>query len=264
MRAPIAATAAFLAFSTMVHPPLAYGQGQDKAQDKAQDTCAVPSLLLFSDATLKHVAAAAKDKAPITIAVVGTASSALSGPAGAVSSYPAKLEAALRRRLPGLSIKVVSDAKPRKTAVEMLQNMDKLLNDQHPTLVVWQTGTIDALRGLDPEEFRSAVDEGVEKLQTSGADVILMNMQYSPRTEVMISLAPYADNMRVVSRDREVPLFDRLAVMRQWSDSGVFDFSASSKDPAFAQSVHDCLGRALATMVIETAGLSGLETKATK
>ena len=42
------------------------------------------------------------------------------------------------------------------------------------------------------------------------ADVILMNMQYSPRTETMISLSTYADNMRVVARDRDVPLFDRL------------------------------------------------------
>ena len=77
-------------------------------------------------------------------------------------------------------------------------------------LVIWQTGTVDAMRGIDPEDFRVAIDEGVVAIQDAGADVILMNMQYSPRTESMIQLSAYAQNMRVVARDRDVPLFDRL------------------------------------------------------
>ena len=50
-----------------------------------------------------------------------------------------------------------------------------------------------------------------------------MNLQYSPRTETMISAPPYLDNMRVVAQQHDVPLFDRFAIMRQWNDSGVFD-----------------------------------------
>ena len=51
-------------------------------------------------------------------------------------------------------------------------------------------------------------------------DVILMNLQYSPRTETMISAPPYLDNMRVVAQQHDVPLFDRFAIMRQWNDAG--------------------------------------------
>jgi hypothetical protein len=61
--------------------------------------------------------------------------------------------------------------------------MEKIITDEKPDLVVWQTGTIDAIRRVEPEEFRSALDEGIETLQNSGTDVILMNMQYSPRTD---------------------------------------------------------------------------------
>ena len=50
-----------------------------------------------------------------------------------------------------------------------------------------------------------------------------MNLQYSPRTETMISPAPYIDNMRVVAQQHDAPLFDRFAIMRYWSESGDFD-----------------------------------------
>ena len=122
--------------------------------------------------------------------------------------------------------------------------MGKLLIDEKPDLVIWQTGTFDAMRRVDPDDFRIALDDGVETLQSAGADVILMNMQYSPRTDIMIALGPYADTMRVVAQQHEVPLFDRLAIMRHWSDTGHFDLYAAGKDNVIAQRVHDCIGRA--------------------
>jgi hypothetical protein len=89
-----------------------------------------------------------------------------------------------------------------------------------------------------------------------------MNMQYSPRTESMIALSAYVDNMRVVSRDRDAPLFDRLAVMRHWSETGAFDLYAATKDITMAERVHDCIGRALASMIIDAAHLGAVEAKA--
>ena len=76
---------------------------------------------------------------------------------------------------------------------------------------------------IDPDDFRSAVDEGVVALQKAGADVVLMNPQYSPRTETMISVPPYLDNMRAVAQQHDVPLFDRFAIMHEWNDQGDFD-----------------------------------------
>jgi hypothetical protein len=71
----------------------------------------------------------------------------------------------------------------------------------------------------------------------------------------MIPVASFADNMRVVARDREVPLFDRLEIMRYWNDNGNFDLNTATKDSAMAQKVHDCIGRALASLIIEAAHL---------
>jgi hypothetical protein len=117
---------------------------------------------------------------------------------------------------------------------------------------------------VDPEQFRASVADGVETLQAGGADVILMNMQYSPRTESMLALGGYADNMRWVAREREVPLFDRLAIMRHWYDTGAIDLYAATKDVSVAKRVHDCIGRALASMVIDAARLEAFEGKASQ
>ena len=86
--------------------------------------------------------------------------------------------------------------------------------------------------------------------------MVLMNLQYSPRTETMISVPPYLDNMRVVAQQHDVPLFDRFAIMRQWSDVGDFDLFSAFHGIELAKRVHDCLGRALSKFVIDAAHLA--------
>jgi hypothetical protein len=231
------------------------------APAEPQESCPVPGYLLFGDAPLERVSASANKDKKLKIVVIGTTSATLPGADGASAAFPARLEAALKRRLPKLDISLVTRTKPRQTAAEMSESVEKLLVDEKPNLVVWQTGTYDALKGVDPEEFRSSISDGVEALHTGGADVVLMNMQYSPRTESMIALGAYLDNMRWVAREREVPVFDRNAIMRHWNDVGTIDLYAATKDVGMAKRVHDCIGRALAAMVIDGAHLEALEAK---
>jgi hypothetical protein len=77
----------------------------------------------------------------------------------------------------------------------------------------------------------------------------------------MIAVAPYAENLRWVSQQRNVPLFDRLGIMRHWSDIGIFDFYTATKAFAVAQRVHECIGRALATQIIDAAQLGPMTPK---
>jgi hypothetical protein len=227
-----------------------------------RQACEIPGYLLFGTNELKHVAEVAKNDHRLTIAVVGTGSSALAGPDGPKSAYPARLEAALKQRLPSVEVKVVTLVRTRLSTEDLAKGMGKLLIDEKPDLVIWQTGTIDAMRRVEPDDFRTALEEGVETLLKGGADVILMNMQYSPRTDIMVALGPYADNMRVVAQQHEIPLFDRLAIMRHWSDTGAFDLYAAGKDNVLAHRVHDCIGRGIAALIIDAAHLRGLEVKA--
>jgi hypothetical protein len=65
--------------------------------------------------------------------------------------------------------------------------------------------------------------------------------------------------MRWVAQQDGATLFDRLALMRYWNDTGAFDLYAATKDTGMAKRVHDCIGRALASQIIEAAHLGNLE-----
>lgn len=221
--------------------------------EEAPQSCDVPAYLLTTESMLPKVAEAVKNGRPLNILVIGSRSSTVN--ASEASAYPARLQAALKEKLPLVTIDMSVEIQAKKTAEEVAAGLVKLVEEKKPTLVVWQTGTVDAMRSIDPDDFRAAVDEGVVALQNAGIDVVLMNPQYSPRTETMISVPPYLDNMRVVAQQHDVPLFDRFAIMHQWNDAGDFDLFSTAHGIELARRVHDCLGRALSKFVIDAAHL---------
>jgi hypothetical protein len=224
--------------------------GLARAEDAPQ-TCEVPAYLLSSESSLPKVADAIKNSKPLSILVVGSRSSTIA--ASEASAYPARLQAILKEKLPSVPVSLSVELQSAKTVEEVDATLVKLVEAKKPTLVIWQTGTVDAMRSIDPDDFRSALDDGVVALQNAGTDVVLINLQYSPRTETMISAPPYLDNMRVVAQQHDVPLFDRFAIMHHWNDSGDFDLFSTSHGVDLAKRVHDCLGRALSTFVIDAA-----------
>jgi hypothetical protein len=224
----------------------------------------VPDRLIPAENDLIHVGAEVKDRHRLDITVVGSGSSALAGPDGARFAYPAQLEQALKERLPGVEIKVTAHVPSRQTTADMAAAMPKILADDHPALVIWQAGTVDALRGVEPEDFRNSLDQGLDAIAAAGADVVMMNMQYSPRTESMLSVAPFADVMHWVAEQRGVLLFDRLGIMHYWSDEGTFDLYAATTGYAMARRVHECIGRALASQIINAAHLDAAKMQTTR
>ena len=220
-----------------------------RAEDAPQ-SCDVPDNLLATDSALPRTADAIK-AGKLDILVVGSRSSTIVSADS--SAYPARMQAALQAAVPKLNVSLSVEIQVKKTAEEAAGAFPKLLEAKKPTLVIWQTGTVDAMRSIDPDDFRSAVDEGVVALQKAGADVVLINPQYSPRTETMISVPPYIDNMRAVAQEHEVPLFDRFGIMHQWNDQGDFDLFSTTHGIDLAKRVHDCLGRALSKFIIDAA-----------
>ncbi len=228
-----------------------------RAED-SPESCEVPDYLLASESALPKVEEAVKSGHSLEILVIGSRSSTINAPMNSseVSAYPGRLQVALKEKLPSIAVNVSVEIQTKKTAEEVAPGLAKLMESKKPTLVIWQTGTVDAVRSVDPDDFRAAVDEGVVALQEAGADVILINPQYSPRTETMISAPPYLDSMRVVAQQHDVPLFDRFEVMRHWAESGEFDLFSAVHGVELAKRVHNCLGRALAQFVIDAAHLN--------
>lgn len=214
--------------------------------------CGVAAHLVENSYPLPNVKRAIAEK-KLNILVVGAGSSQLPGASGEKNAYPARLQQALADQLKGVEVKVTTDIKASRTAAEMVKALPANLAAAKPALMIWQTGTTDAMRAVDPDQFSQALDQGINITRGAGADVVLVNAQYSPRTESMIALSTYSDDMRWVALQQEVPLFERFSIMRLWSDLGTFDLYSATKKLDIAERVHDCIGRLLADLVIAAA-----------
>jgi hypothetical protein len=214
--------------------------------------CRVAENMIEPNFALQQVIRAIAAK-HLNILVLGAGSSLLPGANGNKDAYPARMQHALAERLSGVEVKVTTDVKPKRSAADMVKELPHALAAVKPSLVVWQTGTVDAMQAIDPDQFSQALDRGISIARSAGADVVFINPQYSPRTESMIALGTYADDMRWVALQQEVPLFDRFGIMKLWADLGTFDFYSTTKKLDMAEHVHDCIGRLLADLVIAAA-----------
>ncbi|HWE79852.1 MAG TPA: GDSL-type esterase/lipase family protein [Pseudolabrys sp.] len=220
------------------------------AKAEMPQECLVARPLLEENNHLAKAAAAVAAKR-LNVLVLGAGSSSLPGPSGAGMAYPARLKAALQTALPGVAVTVATDVTARRTAIKMADSLAADLQRAKPDLIVWQTGTVDAMQGADPELFNQALDRGIAAARAGGADMILINAQYSPRTESMIALGTYVEVMRWVAVQHEIPMLDRFAIMKLWSDLGTFDLYSATKALDTAGQVHNCIGQLLSSLVVD-------------
>ena len=222
--------------------------GAAKAEMPAE--CLVARPLLEDHYHLPRAAAAIAAR-HLNVLVLGAGSSSLPGAAGVDMAYPARLKAALQTAFPGVAVTLATDVTARRTAIEMAEALAGDVKRAKPDVIVWQTGTVDAMQGADPDLFNQALDRGIATAKGRGADVILINAQYSPRTESLIALSTYAEIMRWVAVQHETPLLDRFAIMKLWSDLGTFDLYSATKALDTAGQVHNCIGQLLSVMIVE-------------
>jgi acyl-CoA thioesterase I len=158
---------------------------------------------------------------------------------------------ALTSRFPAARVTVDNRAVARQTAQEMAARLDREVIPLKPTLVIWETGTTDAVQGTDLDEFRQAVQAGIDRLRASGVEVVLMDAQFSRQTHAVINFDRYETVLREVTDANEVPLFRRHDIMRHWAENGLFDFITVDHDklPLVASRLYDCIGRAVADFI---------------
>jgi lysophospholipase L1-like esterase len=222
------------------------------APARAAPDCSVPSELLEDDPTLPLVATRLKNKQPITIVAIGGATTAGSAAANpAQESYPHRLEVLLRQRHPGVAITVLNKGVARDTTEEMVERFARDVYAPAPTLVIWETGTFDAVRGIDVDIFAGALETGIAALHQHNFDIVLMNMQYSRSTDGIIDFDPYLEAMGQRADIDDVYLFRRFEMMRYWSESGIFQFADVPREQraGLAAEVYDCIARRLADAI---------------
>jgi lysophospholipase L1-like esterase len=181
--------------------------------------CLAPKGAAKSMGSLPHVAAKLASGRPVTIVAFGSSSTAGYGTSSPEFTYPNRLAAQLRRQYPNTIIAVINRGVGGEDAPEMMKRLQSDVIDARPDLVIWQVGTNAVLRNLDPAATATMVESGVARIQAGGADVVLVDPQYSPKvTEHPESASKMVKLLGRVAQLRHVGIFPRFEVMRDWHD----------------------------------------------
>lgn len=169
--------------------------------------------------SLPHVANKLASGLPVVIVAFGSSSTQGYGSTTPEYTYPNRLAAQLRRQYPMADISVINAGVGGEDAPEMMRRLQTSVIDQHPDLVIWQVGTNAVLRGLDPSETANLVEDGVARLQAAAADVVLVDLQYSPRVNEKPESAGRMNRLLGrIAELKHVGIFPRFEVMRDWHE----------------------------------------------
>jgi lysophospholipase L1-like esterase len=182
--------------------------------------CLPPKGAPRSVGSLPHVAHKLAAGQPVVIIALGSSSTAGYGTSSPEFTYPNRLAAQLRRKYPGADITVVNRGRGGEDAPQMMVRLQAEVIDMKPDLVIWQVGTNAVLRNLDPDAIAQLVQDGIARIQAAGADLVLVDPQYSPKvTEHQENASRMVKLLGKVAQLRHVGVFPRFEVMRQWHEN---------------------------------------------
>jgi len=241
MRRPPLAGAIAAVFIAFVAAPGYSGEGQ----------CDVPAELLRVDAALPNLSERLRAGNPVKIVAIGGASTTGAAAGSPDLAYPHRLQEALDRWYPAVPITVVNKGVPRQTAQQMLERFPSDVIAEDPVLVIWETGTTDAVRGVEIDDFAAALQGGIDKLKMRSIDIILVDMQFSRSTATVIDFERYLHTLHRVGEVNELYVFPRFEMMRYWSEQNVFNYDGVAKNEraSLAARVYECIGRNLAEAI---------------
>lgn len=213
--------------------------------------CDVPSEVMSAarplPATLRAVQAG-----KLRILVLGSGSITGPGSSGPDASWPARLQSSLAARQPGLQVDVAVRGGRGVSVHDHLALLRDGLAAETPALVLWQAGTVEAVRGLDPDDMGETMRQGLERIRRRGADIIILDQQYSRFLRANTNIEPYRDKLRLVAAAAGAALFRRYDLMQHWVDGGVLDLERTARPDRAAATdrLNDCLAQAMAELIL--------------
>jgi acyl-CoA thioesterase I len=180
--------------------------------------CSAPAAMTHLDRPLLHTMRYLASGAPLVVVAIGSSSTAGAGASSAAASYPNQLAADLRERFPGHDITVLNRGVNGEETDNMMARFAADVVAAHPQLIIWQVGTNSVLRDRSLEKHAALLHDGIAQLKALNADVVLMDLQYAPAVIAKSETDDMVEQIALAAKTENVDLFDRFAIMRNWSE----------------------------------------------
>jgi lysophospholipase L1-like esterase len=189
-------------------------------------SCDTPLDLIRLANPLSHVAQKLESGAPITMVAIGSSSTAGTGASSPAATYPNRLAVELNRLFPGHSITVLNRGVGGEEVDDMLKRFDKAVMAVKPDLVLWQLGTNSVLRDHSLTNHGVAIRDGLKKIRSTGADVVLIDPQFAPKVIAKSEARPMVELISTTAKAENVDLFRRFDVMKHWREDDHMAFES--------------------------------------
>jgi hypothetical protein len=214
--------------------------------------CDAPPDFSEPNGPLDHLAGAIASGKPVNILAVGSGTTVGETNGTPGTSFPYRMVDGLRAALPNVSFTLTVRGGRNMTAEAMLPLLTEALHEQPYPLVLWQTATVEAVRGMRPDLMRAVLEAGIDAVHEAGGDVVFIDPQFSRFLRANTDLDPYQSVLEQLSDLPGVALFHRFDLMRTWASEGQIDLERARKADreAAVTQLNICLGDTLARFVM--------------
>jgi len=218
----------------------------------AATVCDVPTDLLSLPRPLA-AASRALQSGTLRILVLGSGSVTGTGASTPEAAWPTRLQALLAARYPRRAVDVAVRGGRGINVNDHLALLRDAPPGQEPALVLWQAGTVEAVRGMDPDEMADAMLAGLERVRGWGADAIIIDQQFSRFLRANTNIEPYREKLRLIAAAAGAPVFRRYELMQHWIETGALDLERTPRREMAAamDRLNDCLARGMAALIIQ-------------
>jgi acyl-CoA thioesterase I len=230
-------------------------RAQVPANMSAAETCLAANSNLSLGVRLPRTADRLKSGELLKIVAIGSSSTVGLWEFRPATTYPDVMRREILRLQPNARISITNSGRVGDTIPDNMARFERDVFSFKPDLILWQLGTNDiAWGGHADDQLKNRVIQGVRSLKASSADVILMDLQYTP----MVLASAYYSRMQAiiseVAQQERIGLFSRFALMRKSIDAGVPPGALVAWDRLHNSTEgYDCVGRALARTILANA-----------
>ena len=165
---------------------------------------------------LSRTAARRRSGEPLRVTTFGSSTTEGYGASDPPNTgYPRRMRDALSPHFPG-GIALINRGVSGENIDDMAPRLDAVLTDQSD-LVVWQAGSNDGPQCIPLTSFEAIMADGIARIRTTGADLILMEPQYCTALEASPAFPPFLQAVRALGRRLGLPVFPRYAAMQAWA-----------------------------------------------